>query len=289
MTSKVFLGLVTHARTRFPENAGPEGLVARLGCALTEMGTEIVTSVHDADLHDSSILPLTNAEVHASIKAELGVEHEWRRQIHPELNSARLLGEMTARRIYRQMRLDPPWHFGANATSRGAAMLRRLVNIELAHLSLMREAVTCGSEWALIVEDDAQLEDAPDFASALDRFIRNRTGNAQPRYVNVSRSFPTGTLGIDHLLTPVGVWDAQTRLLSSDRPVTNTVCGILYRTDFVQELLHTFEEIPISPVLPIDWKLNQALLILHRNQELGASDCWFLDPAPILQGSMHEP
>jgi len=52
-------------------------------------------------------------------------------------------------------------------------------------------------------------------------------------------------------------------------------------------LLDEFGVIPLSPVLPIDWKLNVALMNLVAAGKLGEGDCWQVDPAPFIQGSMH--
>lgn len=165
-------------------------------------------------------------------------------------------------------------------------MLRRLINIELAHLALLREARASGATWALIAEDDARLDDAYIFAKDLVQFITEVSPDSQPKYVNLSRSFTHDTLRLDHRLTEVGRWDAKTAVLAADKPLTNTVCSILYRVSFLDTLVPTLDSIPISPVLPIDWKLNQALLLLHSSKALGEGDCWFLDPGPIVQGSM---
>jgi hypothetical protein len=160
------------------------------------------------------------------------------------------------------------------------------VNIELAHLNLMQAAVDCGSTWALIVEDDARIADPHGFAEALASFVETHSSADQPLYVNVSQSF-ADPLGISKHLHPVGAWDGATSELAADRALTNTVCAVLYRTAFLVPLLAALRSIPISPVLPIDWKLNAALLKLTDQRILGPGDCWFLSPGPIMQGSMH--
>lgn len=254
---------------------------------LTSRGIGVAIEIHDADHHEESVLPLTKAQVQASIKAEMALEEEWRLFIDSEQSRARLRLCMAARHAYRTVRLAPPWQTSLEASPSGASMLRRLVNIELAHMHLLRHAQEQGAEWALIVEDDAHLADPGAFADALAAFMR-REQERQPSYVNVSRSFSHDRLEVERHLTPVGSWDSTTTILSSDLPLTNTVCAILYRGDFLTRLVPAMEAIPVSPVLPIDWKLNQALLNLFEVGQMGPGDCWFLDPAPILQGSMHE-
>lgn len=288
MNPTVFLGVVTHRATRFPESQGESGLVAQIGKGLQARGVACAVSIHDTDHFDTAVLPLTNVEVKASIAAELDLEERWRIYVRPEKAGIRLAAFMRLRRIYRRIRLAPPWHGGTEASSSGAAMLRRLVNIELAHLHLMREAIECNSEWALIVEDDAESSDPLLFADALADFIDAHRASPQPRYVNVSRSFDADPLGISRHLTPYGEWAVGTRILRADQPLTNTVCAILYRTEFLRGLLPVLESIPVSPVLPIDWKLNAALLDMSQRALLGPGDCWFLDPGPLTQGSMHE-
>jgi hypothetical protein len=137
------------------------------------------------------------------------------------------------------------------------------------------------------VEDDASLENPQHFADALAAFIDEHADQPQPAYVNVSRSFSSKRLALAEHLTPRGNWDATTMALASDIPLTNTVCAVLYRGSFLERLVPAMDALPISPVLPIDWKLNAALLALVDNGDIGAGDCWFIDPAPIVQGSMH--
>lgn len=288
MEPTIFLGLVTHRATRFPESAGTNGLVHRVAEELSTAGVDATVEIHDLDHHDETILPLTKGEVRASIQAEMALEERWRAFINPAKSRMMLRVFMATRRAYREMRLAPPWQTSEGASPSGAAMLRRLVNIELAHLHLLHRAQQAGSTWALIVEDDARLADPAAFASALGEFAR-RHEEGQPAYVNVSRSFSHERLDLQEHLTPIGSWDSTTRMLSSGLSLTNTVCAILYRGDFLSRLVPAMDAIPVSPVLPIDWKLNQALLNLLEAGDIGPGDCWFLDPAPILQGSMHEP
>lgn len=169
--------------------------------------------------------------------------------------------------------------------------MERLINIELAHVSLIKEGCQSGCDWILILEDDAHAGSISELADSLARFIMTmeQTTNlgSQPQYVNLSRSFSETRLGVTTLMTHAGHWSAGAELLASSKPVTNTVCAVLYRREFAERLLTEFESIPLSPVLPIDWKLNLAIMRLFDLAELGPGDYWTVNPAPILQGSMH--
>ena len=167
-------------------------------------------------------------------------------------------------------------------------MITRLLDIEVSHLDLLRWGVGQGADWVLVLEDDAMANDLVDCAEGLAALVA--LGGSMPKYVNVSESFSLAELGIDHLVRPVeGVgWagSSDRMVLSADRPVTNTVCAILYRASFANELLATMEALPSEPVVPIDWKLNLALMELFSSGSLPAGSCWLVEPAPIVQMSM---
>ena len=288
VTATLFIALVTHQGSRFSDSVSASGLVRALEREITEFGVTTTVLINDQDTYDPATLTLDRREVAASIDAELAAETKWRHYLDPEKSRMSMWGQVQLRRAYRRMRLRPPSR-STRPPIAGAKALRRLINIELSHLSLMRQAVDDGAEWVLIVEDDSYLEDPKAFANSLAIFMREHALASQPKYLNVSRSFDHNTLGIDHLFTDAGRWgqNPEIAILSADRPVTNTVCAILYRGTFLRELLKELESIPISPVLPIDWKLNVALMNMHNRRVIGAGDCWSLSPAPVIQRSMH--
>lgn len=166
-------------------------------------------------------------------------------------------------------------------------MLRRLVNIEIAHLTLMDRGLDSKADWVLILEDDASA-DVDAAARAIAEIMAERKDDRQPLFVNMSRSFNEQELGVeDSLLPPITLSGGEFTYLPSTAPMTNTVCAVLYRRSFLVDLRAELEQIPVDPVLPIDWKLNAALMAMHRRNYFQPGDTWTCLDAPIVQGSMH--
>ena len=76
------------------------------------------------------------------------------------------------------------------------------------------------------------------------------------------------------------------QVLAASRPISNTVCAILYRADFLGRFLTRFDALPIEPVVPIDWKLNIVLMDMYNAGGIVAGDCWIVTPGPVDQRSM---
>lgn len=269
----LFIGVVSHEGSRFAVSQGPTGLAAQVAAQLP--GTSVVVMTSDL-LPDPS--PLVSSEaVQASLTAEMRLEGAWARFLGRP-RSWRWWGVRASRWARRSwQRVRPP----------SPAMVRRLLNIELAHLDLMRQGLASGAPWVLILEDDAFTSDISDLSAGLAGIFALGDG---PEYVNLSESFTPAELGISHLLREVDdvTWaGASTRsVLASALPVTNTVCAIAYSSAFLARLAPALEALPVSPVVPIDWKLNQALMDLHTAGELPSGSCWLVEPAPIRQMSM---
>jgi len=256
-------------------------MAQKLSKELSNLGCASIVEIHDRNLASEGEMVFTNQDVRESIIAELATESHWRAYLNPQISSLGLSTFMQLRKLYRNI---------TYRNDKGQRILTRLVNIELAHLNLMKQALDSGVEWVLIVEDDAQSVDIQNLAANLANFIKRYSGQIQPSYLNLSKSFSDERLNTQRLLSRVTKWglsDNQTlQVYASDRPFTNTVCAILYRRDFLLELSTRLSAIPLRPVLPIDWKLNKAILTMVEQGSLGSGDCWTVEPGPIIQGSM---
>lgn len=287
-----FIGVVSHASSGFGVNQGPEGLGSRLAQALSDLGCRSEVVVNTGNLWDERLDPgaldsqwavnLDRSAVQRSLTEQLALERRWSGYLgHPP--SLRDRFRNTALRLGRLRRL---------IQSPAPSTLRRLLNIELSHLDLWQRGVKSGASWILVFEDDAFSADIHDLAAGI---VGLTSESCRLAYVNMSRSFDASELRIENLLRHEQhmQWHGSQHreLLIAARPITNTVCAIAYHRDFLIKLLETWRELPVDPVVPIDWKLNEALMQMHRKGDFALSDsefgaCLIVMPEPIVQGSM---
>lgn len=278
MTS-CFIGVVSYAGSKFAYSQGPRGLGHRLSAGLSSRGIPSTVSVNTTDLFDTTSLTIDNALVQASLDAEHRVMDDWDGYLHEGHLGIRTLASRPLRRARRwQQRVSPP----------GAGMVRRLLNIEASHVDLLGRGLADGADWILVLEDDADTRDLDDCAAGLAALLA--IPGPVPAYVNLSRSFSPQELGVAHLVETAApsTWQGSVprSILAASKPITNTVCAIAYRSAFVASLLTAWEALPVTPVVPIDWKLNRVLMDMSARGDLGPGDCWIIEPAPIDQMSM---
>jgi hypothetical protein len=273
----LFIGVVSHSRSSFTVNQGEKGLAAKLAEQLNEFNTSAVYSVNILNDFESAGVPATSSVFRAGIADEVRLEREWNKFLGVRFGLRAWIGHMARWLRVQSFLLRKP----------DTKEIKRLINIELSHTKLMKEGLDSGAEWVLILEDDAATAELEDLAQGLMGIFSH---DSHISFVNLSRSFELTDLGIDHLLHSDSdkKWagTATRQMLFADRPATNTVCAILYHRNFLESLINEFELIPSEPVVPIDWRLNQALMNLWNKDLIGSGDCWFVEPAPIDQLSM---
>lgn len=247
------------------------------------MGARLAEAIPGTLLHINSVnpldehpVPLTSRVVQGSLTAEVRLEKTWAQYLGIT-RGPRWQAHYALRWMRRAIK------FISRPTTDG---MRRLLNIELSHLDLMKRGLESGAPWILILEDDAGSANVSDLASGLVGLMQHIKS---PGFVNLSRSFALTELGLDSLLTESELpWHSavERRVLVADRPATNTVCAILYSREGLIDLLRVWDTLPLLPVIPIDWKLNQILMSRTRGSEPSSLTSWFVEPAPIIQMSM---
>ncbi len=274
----LFIGVVSYSRTQFPTSQGPEGLGQQLANELKahwDLHTQVEINVDDLD--HSGVVADRNA-VQRSLTAELHAEARYSKFIsRPQyIRNGLRLGARWGMRIKHALNSPNP------------KLVSRLLNIEASHLNLMKRGLESGSEYILILEDDACANQLKDLANGINGLLK--TAHA-PAFVNLSESFSIEELGVGHLLTikTDTPWQGgeNRAVYRASRPITNTVCAILYSHEFLTTLVQELEALPMEPVLSIDWKLNVALMNLFESNTMNHHGCWWVEPAPIKQMSMH--
>ena len=271
--SDLFIGVVTHAASRFPDARGSRGAGARLADAWAELGRTTDVLVEDRDLWSESGLSLDPREGF-SYRQELLEEWRWRGFLDTR---SRWWMARQGLRILRN-------RFVASSDE-GPGASRRLLNIEFAHRGLWEQGLASGAEVILVLEDDAHLGDAADAAQGI-AGLQEATWN----FTNLSSSFSADQLGVVSLLQPSGIeWEGSNQriVLRSEKPVTNTVCALMFRRRFLASLLRYWVDLPLEPLLPIDWKMNRVLRMMVESQSLEASSTLWVEPGPFIQRSLH--
>lgn len=285
--TQLFIGVVSHEGTRFPQNQGSDGLAASLGRALQIRALPNTLVVNTQDAWTPAILDITPEVAKQSPRASLQFEQLWRGYLGQSgaLTRAKDSLIFLARHFKLTMQSLRP---SFTATSKAA--VRRLINIELSHLHLWQQGIASGAPWVLIIEDDGSCADIEDLADGLAGLFEAVQGATGMNYVNLSASFGSKELGTGHLLSATDLrWqgDAQRSIQQAERPITNTVCAIAYRVELLKAIVGEFAQLPMAPVIPIDFKLNAALIALRERSLLSAGDCLQVEPPPIIQMSMH--
>lgn len=275
--SSVFFGLVSHAQSKFISSQGADGLASRIYEAFSREGFSCVLQINDRNLFDESPHEITAKMARDSVKAEIRLESAWLKFLQKP-DQFRQNFRIFARRISAWAR---------TRRNSNPKEIQRLLNIEASHLDLYRNAILSGCDWVIILEDDAFTSDVPDLVAGL---LGIFASESDVKYVNLSASFSLNSLGIIHLLSRDGGsrWSGSVprQILQSMRPATNTVCAIAFKAEFLRQLVTTMESQPQRPIIPIDWKLNDALIRLWNSGQIGPRQCWFVEPAPIDQLSM---
>jgi hypothetical protein len=275
--TSLFVGVVSHERSRFAVSQGSDGLAARLAEGLRNEGLSVDVRVNIDNLHDPARHPVDAEVVRRSVQAQSQLEQDWTSYLEKSTGAVASVRAAMARY----------WR-GLEGMIRPAdeSMVTRLINIELSHLDLFDAGLASGADWVLVLEDDAMTTNVLDCVSGIAGLLH---ATPTPGFVNLSQSFSLEELGIAHLLEPRDIpWqgDVERQILAARRPITNTVCAVMYHSEFIRDMVQAMRQLPFYPVVPIDWRINQALMAMVGAGTAGANTAWFVEPGPIDQMSM---
>lgn len=276
--SDLFVGLVTHLRSRF--NA--DGFATRQAQAIVDgllaRGLSADLLVSDRDDYDSEDRPLTRWDLVRSASYWSDLEYRWRRYL-AEAGGRPARSAIADEALRLAMTVK-------RASSFDESDAIRLLNIDLSHLRVLDEGGRSGARWTLVLEDDARTDD---MAACVDRIVEaiDAMDIAGTAFANLSESLSYDELGIEGIVggraqEPIPDW-----LVGARRPVTNTVCANLYRSGFATQVAEGIRHRGLVPVAPIDWRLNEQIMGMHRAGLIDRHSCLWARPGLFRQGSMH--
>jgi hypothetical protein len=277
---KIFVGLVTHPESRF--NGAGEAMAELnfVAGALGSAGHEVVSLVSDRDDYDSNQYPLNVSRRLTSAWKQAELETRWRRYVASGGRQStpstwdveRVLA--SARRCLSAVGIPKA---GRDLSEAG---LRRLINIDLSHLRLWSAAIHEEADVVLVMEDDARFDSSlntAQFVEMLTTFPREGLG-----FAVLSKSLSAQKLGLASHATVAGRVNAEHQYWVEMSPaVTNTVCANAYSLAMARKLVDEIDSSGLFPVHPIDWRLNQFLM------NTSGVRCFWAEPAPFVQASMH--
>lgn len=291
----LFIGMVTHARSRFNADGAANRMMESLALAAEALGIDVVSVVGDRDDYDPVQFPMSRMNLIRWAVHQARLEYRWRRYLAAggaddlAVHGRDLLiwGAMTAKRAVESVS-PHPWDAVEDLTGAKAAV--RLLNIDLSHLRLMDEAAKSGCDWVLILEDDAGFSD-PDVAMREVAGVMAAIADTGAGFVSLSESLGLNELGVGGILAPAPDLESgiasKRSLWRASRPVTNTVCANLYRRGFLAMVREEIGRQGLVPVAPIDWRLNAALMALFEGGRVDSQTCLWLRPGAFVQRSMH--
>jgi hypothetical protein len=277
--SAVFIGLVTHPRSRFNASGMATQQAEALAEALRKRGRSAAVLVSDRDDYRPADLPLSSLDLRRSGARQGTVEYRWRRYLAAG-------GGRPCRSAFADWMFRIAMSIKRAATADRAAAVR-LLNIDLSHLRVMDAAVEDGSEWTLVLEDDAWVAD-PDLCAASLIEAMDVLASTPVAFASLSESIPYDQLGVVGIVSGVVDPEVPGWLVATSRPVTNTVCANLYRTTFLVDVAAGIRGQGLVPVVPIDWRLNEQVIRMWDAGSLTSSSCVWANPGLFLQGSMHQ-
>lgn len=283
-TPDLFLGLVTHRNSAFNSSGESTKAIENLSLQLEGLGLIVETLISDRDEYSSENFPISTDALKSAAKAQSQLERDWRLFL---ISQARFPAPIRATKIvatqalYQLMLFKRSRGTKTASTSQAAKAYRRLINIDLSHRRILEEGLKSGAPMVVVLEDDASKLNSHQ-AQALADVIRLARDQGVD-FVNLSESISINDLGVTRILKRGKIIASvhENQVIAMDTPVTNTVCANIYGSNFATLFASYLSEDRLTPVIPIDWRLNQVIM------EHPETRCWWTRPGLFLQRSMH--
>jgi hypothetical protein len=281
----LFLGLVTHPTSAFNRDNQARKSLEQVSLALSKHGLRVECFVSDRNDYSAADFPITQESLLKAAVAQTDLERQWR-----DFVDARS-GTTAAKRVrsycmYLAMRGKRTLAALRGNGSPAARAYQRLINIDLSHLRVLTEGINSRARAIVILEDDASMPTEAhlkDFAQILMMAIESDID-----FINLSQSISDPELGIEAIVNRGRTIEKSqlmdvhgSRVIELDTPITNTVCANYYSNSFARKFREHISPPNLTPVKPIDWRLNEVMLANPKTRT------WWVQPGLFIQGSMH--
>ena len=283
-TPDLFIGLVTHRNSAFNFSGEATRALENLSLKLEGLGLKVKTLVSDRDDYTSESFPISTDSLKSAAKAQSQLERDWRLFLLSQAGFTapiRFAKQAAIHALYQLMLFKRFAATKGGGTSPAAKAYRRLINIDLSHRRILDEGLKSRASVIVVLEDDASelnVQQVHVFADVI-RMARDQGVD----FINLSESISLNDLGVTRILNRGEIMASVqgNQVIAMDTPVTNTVCANIYGSNFATLFASYLSENRLSPVIPIDWRLNQVLM------EHPDTRCWWIQPGLFLQRSMH--
>jgi len=283
-TPDLFVGLVTHRNSAFNSSGEATRALENLSLQLEGSGLQVETLISDRDDYTSESFPISPDSLKSAAKAQSQLERDWRLFLLSRAGFTapiRFAKQAGTHALYQLMLFKRFAATKGGGTSPAAKAYRRLINIDLSHRRILEEGLKSGASVIVVLEDDASELNVQQVHVLAD--VIRMASNQGVDFINLSESISLNDLGVTRILNRGKIISSVhgSQVIATDTPVTNTVCANIYGSDFATLFASYLSEDRLTPVIPIDWRLNQVML------DYPDTRCWWVRPGLFLQRSMH--
>ena len=278
---KLFIGLVTHPKSRFNVRGEANHRITELAQNLRENRLTVETFISDRNDFDEAPQKIGFGIRLRSAWLQAETERVWAKYLDSASDPQTKVSHL-GRFFYLAMFIRRSISFLVSSRS-----LERLANIDLSHLRVLRAGINSGADWILVIEDDGVAENLSEVATNLELTISFAGIDKSDTFMNLSQSMSEGELGIEAIMSrPKEVFPFPDggKIVEISPPISNTVCANLYSRTFAARFADAIESQGILPSIPIDWRLNKLVM----NSTMTETRCYWVIPGMFIQQSMHE-
>lgn len=279
----IFLALITHPNSKYLDESGQSVKyqelkeILNIDNELTYVRNQQTNYINDLNIFKKLISLKNFIKLIFKVTIRIQVKNKSLKSlfwslINNTINSLNITKIIVKDVIFKRKNLD--------------TYINRQINISASHIKCFQEALKTNCKWAIVVEDDIFWTDQEKVRNGIE-FAINQMDELNLNILNLSESFHDIELGINNLrkyeiLHPTD----NIKLIKYKEINTNTSCATLYRISILNKVLTKMNNNKKDDIIPIDYKLNEALNELVKENAIQADSYGQVKPGLIIQLSL---